>query len=210
MKRISLLGILTILILIGEFVCSLPDMSESIREGYNDGMKESQTVLTADGSEQQMENLFQVTVNVTPVKNTQDNPQVIASHQVSQMECYIQPPVSFMLIGLLLIPAVFIALYGMYCLIRLLIRISRKDVFSRKNIWWLRWFTYSYTGFNAVLGVQNLILEQSALRQINIPGYTIDSIAGLGTDWGTLAVMLLLTEIFAVGVKLKEEQDLTI
>lgn len=210
MKRISLFGILTILILIGEFVCSLPDMSKDIREGYHDGMKESQTVLTADGTALQMEAPFQVTVNVTPIPTTQDSLQVVASHQVSQMECYIQPPVSSMLIGLLLIPAVFIALYGMYCLIRLLICISRKDVFSRKNIWWLRWFTYSYTGFYAVLGVQNLILKRSALQQIAIPGYTIDSIAGLGTDWGTLAVMLLLTEIFAVGVKLKEEQDLTI
>lgn len=54
------------------------------------------------------------------------------------------------------------------------------------------------------------MLEQSALQQINIPGYTVDGITSLGIDWGTLAVMILLTEIFAVGVKLKEEQDLTI
>lgn len=211
MKHISLLGILTILILIGEFVCSLPDMSKEIQEGFNDGMAENKTVLTDNGTAKQLEHLFQVTVNVTPVERTpSDSVQTLPSHQVAQMDCYIEPSVSFMLIGVLFIPAVFIALYGMYCLIRLLIRISRRDVFSRKNCRWLRWFTYSYTGFSAILGLQHLLLERSALQQIQIPGYTVDGIACLGFDWGTLAVMVLLTEIFAAGVKLKEEQDLTI
>lgn len=41
MKHISLLGILAILIIIGEFIFSLPDMSKEFQEGFNDGYEQN-------------------------------------------------------------------------------------------------------------------------------------------------------------------------
>lgn len=211
MKRISLLGILTILILIGEFVFSLPNMSKEFQEGFNDGYEQNKTVLAANGTVKKMEHFYRVSVEVTPIESTPaDTIQAAAPYQTSQIQCYIEPSTGFLILCPSILIGLLVALYGIYSLIRLLIRISRRDIFSRKNIWWLRWFTYSYTGFCAILGLHYLMLEQSALQQIDIPGYAVHGIAGFDIDWGTLAVMILLTEIFAVGVKLKEEQDLTI
>lgn len=211
MKHISLLGILAILIIIGEFIFSLPDMSKEFQEGFNDGYEQNKIVMAENGTVKKIEHFHRVSVEVTPIESIPaDTLQATIPYQTSQIECYIEPSTSFLIFSPAILIGLLAVLYGMYSLIRLLIRISRKDVFSRKNIWWLRWFTYSYTGFCAILGLLNLMLEQSALQQINIPGYTVDGITSLEIDWGTLAVMILLTEIFAVGVKLKEEQDLTI
>lgn len=211
MKHISLLGILAILIIIGEFIFSLPDMSKEFQEGFNDGYEQNKIVMAENGTVKKIEHFHRVSVEVTPIESIPaDTLQAAVPYQTSQIECYIEPSTSFMIFSPAILMGLLAVLYGMYSLIRLLIRISHKDVFSRKNIWWLRWFTYSYTGFYMILSLLNLILEQSALQQINIPGYTVHGITSIGVDWGTQTIMILLTEIFAVGVKLKEEQDLTI
>ena len=76
--------------------------------------------------------------------------------------------------------------------------------------WWLRWFTYSTALFSLLITLSEWILERAALQQIQLPGYEITGIDKTYVEWSSLFVMMLLTEIFAAGVKLQEEQDLTI
>ena len=48
------------------------------------------------------------------------------------------------------------------------------------------------------------------MNQISIPGYKIISYVGYSPDWVAIHLPILYAEIFAIGVKMKEEQDLTI
>ena len=58
--------------------------------------------------------------------------------------------------------------------------------------------------------VQYWLGEQAALTQISLPGYALISDTLIETDWISMIVIILFTEIFAMGTKIKEEQDLTI
>lgn len=53
-------------------------------------------------------------------------------------------------------------------------------------------------------------IGKSSPPKIQLPGYEITGIDKTYVEWSSLFVMMLLTEIFAAGVKLQEEQDLTI
>ena len=39
-----------------------------------------------------------------------------------------------------------IGIYSIYCLIRLLVRVAKRDIFSRRNVYWIRWFAYVNAG----------------------------------------------------------------
>ena len=52
--------------------------------------------------------------------------------------------------------------------------------------------------------------ERAALTQISFPGYELIPNALTEDNWVPMVVIILFTEIFAIGTKIKEEQDLTI
>jgi len=47
------------------------------------------------------------------------------------------------------------------------------------------------------------------VKQIELVGYEVSGVK-TAVSWTLLVIIILFTEIFAVGVKIKEEQDLTI
>ena len=69
MKHISLLGILAILIIIGEFIFSLPDMSKEFQEGFNDGYEQNKIVVAENGTVKKIEHFHRVSVEVTPIES---------------------------------------------------------------------------------------------------------------------------------------------
>ena len=74
----------------------------------------------------------------------------------------------------------------------------------------MRWFSYSYIALQLHMTIQYWLGEQAALAQISLPGYALISDTLIETDWISMIVIILFTEIFAMGTKIKEEQDLTI
>ena len=216
MKHIKLLGILTILIIITEFVLSIPSGMESFQEGMEAGMQEATTC--KNNAQTPLPHPIKVTVQVSPVNaplqtvtlNCGQNRTTQAVYATDSITCNISEPASHAILTIISIITLFPVLYGVYSLIRLLICVSRKEVFSRRNCWWLRWFTYSTALFSLLITLSEWILERAALQQIQLPGYEITGIDKTYVEWSSLFVMMLLTEIFAAGVKLQEEQDLTI
>ena len=101
-------------------------------------------------------------------------------------------------------------LIGFCSLIRLLISISRREVFTSANVRRLRWFAYTSASLEILIAVDEWIVGNAAVEQISLPGYKIISYAGYSPDWVAVIIPILFAEIFAIGAKMKEEQDLTI
>ena len=90
------------------------------------------------------------------------------------------------------------------------IRIAKRDVFSRRNVWWIRWFAYGNAGLYLLVMLFEWLLERDAMSQLSIPGYQVVGIEHTVYDFSSFFVIVLLAEVYAVAVKIKEEQDLTI
>lgn len=216
MKHIKLLGIITILIIITEFILSIPSGMESFQEGMESGLQEVASGKTS--AEATPVHPIKVTAQVRPLNEPrqtltlrygQQQASEVA-YETADITCNIHEPVSHVILTIISVITLIPVLYGLYSLIRLLISVSRKEVFTRRNCWWLRWFTYSTALFSLLISLSEWMLEKAAVQQIQLPGYEITGIDKTYVEWSSLFVMMLLTEIFAAGVKLQEEQDLTI
>ena len=158
---------------------------------------------------------YMVKVNITP-KDTKNKDAYIDSYNrnvtntISQVRTYIKPSLTSDLINIPVVISLLASIYGFYLLIRAFISISKRDVFTKKNVWRIRFSCYSSIIWNLTIFVQQLMIERDALNQIIIPGYNITGISTYEFSWTYMAIFVLLTEIFAVSVKIKEEQDLTI
>ena len=111
--------------------------------------------------------------------------------------------------GFVILPVILLVFYGVYCLIRLLVSVSRGEILIRKNIRRLRFFIYPIMAFSALYELQNYILYRIATGELVSSGYVFDDFH-LKYSWTFMLVIALLTEIFAQAVRIKEENDLTI
>ncbi len=208
MKQIRFLGILAILAFILEFVFSFQSAFSDFEEGLKDGMQRTEM-------EKKDRPSYMVKVNITP-KDTKNKDAYIDSYNrnvtntISQVRTYIKPSLTSDLINIPVVISLLASIYGFYLLIRAFISISKRDVFTKKNVWRIRFSCYSSIIWNLTIFVQQLMIERDALNQIIIPGYNITGISTYEFSWTYMAIFVLLTEIFAVSVKIKEEQDLTI
>jgi hypothetical protein len=131
-------------------------------------------------------------------------------YTVTEIETYAKPSAWHILVMGLAIPGIFLFLIGFCSLIRLLISISRREVFTSANVRRLRWFAYTSASLEILIAVDEWIVGNAAVEQISLPGYKIISYAGYSPDWVAVIIPILFAEIFAIGAKMKEEQDLTI
>lgn len=132
MKHIKLLGILTILIIITEFVLSIPSGMESFQEGMEAGMQEA--TACKNNAQTPLPHPIKVTVQVSPVNaplqtvtlNCGQNRTTQAVYATDSITCNISEPASHAILTIISIITLFPVLYGVYSLIRLLICVSQK------------------------------------------------------------------------------------
>lgn len=103
------------------------------------------------------------------------------------------------------------ALVQVVVFIMLIVAINQSVIFAWSNVWKLRIIGCAMLVSFIINAIHNYISFQADFAQISVPGYILENkdmwdfyllIPGLG--------VLLMAEIFAVGLRLKEEQDLTI
>ena len=215
MKYISLLGILTILALCAEVAFQLiaeqNEAVESFQSGMKTGMQQAQNPL-------EHTLLFPVKAKViseeTPGEATLqlDKGVQTVPYSIGGVRCRIQPGRAILVaLSLGSVGVLIFSIYAVYCLIRVLIRISKRDVFSRRNIGWIRWFAYINAGIYLAIICFEWLIEREAVSQLQIPGYQVVGIEhALPYDFSSVLIIVLLAEVYAVAVKIKEEQDLTI
>ena len=179
MKTVRILGIIVIVALIVNFI---KDGISGFIDGWNDAEADSQLVLPADFNS--------VSLSVEGYKEGMSDSLVHA-------------------MGFVIFPVTLLVFYGIYCLIRLLIAVSRGEILIRKNIRRLRFFIYPIMAFSALFELQGYILYRAAMNELVSSDYVFDEFH-LKYSWTFMLVIALLTEIFAQAVRIKEENDLTI
>lgn len=102
-----------------------------------------------------------------------------------------------------------LGLYGIICLIKMYISICKGSVLTSKNASRLRKFMYFFMAFKLVKEIQRYVFMVSIENQLEFKGMKLAEDLTM-FDWTDMFIMIFLTEIFALAVKLKEEQDLTI
>ena len=110
MKHIKLLGILTILIIITEFVLSIPSGMESFQEGMEAGMQEA--TACKNNAQTPLPHPIKVTVQVSPINaplqtvtlNCGQNRTTQAVYATDSITCNISEPTSHAILTIIIIP----------------------------------------------------------------------------------------------------------
>lgn len=212
MKHLSILGILAIFALALNLYFAIGSNFNDFKQGFEDGQKSSTYDTQADSHG------FRAEIRVTPISTPSDSlnlqlpgETVKAPYQVSEITCLIkETPTMLITIIFSALGVIVLSVYGVYCLIRVLICITRQDIFSRRNIWWLRWIAYGQLAVTSLSFLLNWSIEQAVLAQVSLPGYQVTGVTPIPLQWDSVILIVLLTEIFATAVKIKEENDLTI
>lgn len=201
MKKIRILALLVIVVFVAEVIMS--NGTADFRRGWNSaGNNREFTLSTVD-----IPIRAEKSVVVDSLFNSSIQQNVPC--RLASLETEIQPSFLNKLILTLAIPFSFLALYGFYCMVRMVISVSRGKVFTRENVNRMRLFIYSLILLSICMETYEYFLHRDAVSQIQFSGYELTSY-GLTFSWFSYLILALLTEIFAVGVKMKEEQDLTI
>lgn len=212
MKHLSILGILAIFALALNLYFAIGSNFNDFKQGFEDGQKSSTYDTQADSHG------FRAEIRVTPISTPGDSlnlqlpgKTVKAPYQVSEVTCLIkETPTMLITIIFSALGVIVLSVYGVYSLIRVLICITRQDIFSRRNIRWLRWIAYGQLAVTSLSFLLDWSIEQAVLAQVSLPGYQITGVTPIPLQWDSVILIVLLTEIFATAVKIKEENDLTI
>ena len=212
MKHLSILGILAIFALALNLYFAIGSNFNDFKQVFEDGQKSSTYDTQADSHG------FRAEIRVTPISTPGDSlnlqlpgKTVKAPYQVSEVTCLIkETPTMLITIIFSALGVIVLSVYGVYCLIRVLICITRQDIFSRRNIRWLRWIAYGQLAVTSLSFLLNWSIEQAVLAQVSLPGYQVTGVTPIPLQWDSVILIVLLTEIFATAVKIKEENDLTI
>ena len=201
MRKIKLLALLVIVAFVVQDLVSM-------FSGATDGWR-------AAGDSTEYNAHFDLAVRPTPalVPDTLQGVTngVKAPYWATRIEGYgrIQQSVPQVVLNIAAFPLALFVLYGIYCLIRLVISVLRGSVFTRQNVRRMRTFVYSTLLLGVLFELMSYASYLNVTAHVVIPGYEV-AYGGLEYTWLPYLLLALFTEIFAIGVKLKEEQDLTI
>lgn len=213
MKKISILGILAILVIVAEFAYAMIAGWDNVKSGFLDGYN-SVRVHSGTPRPEYSGAFDKVCVEVKPLETVQVdsltnrfvNKQV--PYQVESIKTVFVPTIWSSIVNFFAMFAVIPFFVGIYCLIRLLVSISKREVFTADNVARLRFFTYSCVTLYSLMALHSWLNHIEAVKQVALSGYEV--VASCETDFTSMVIIILFTEIFAAGVKIKEEQDLTI
>lgn len=204
MKNFKIIGIIVLLFIAADFMAGFID-------GWNN--IDTRAVLNIGKDSPANGKVIPVALDIIPDSVTQVTNSAIGMNVptgATQCQAYIanSPMSTFLIILLGIIGA--LAIYGFYCLIRILISVCRKDVFTDRNIRRFRWAIYTQFAFQVGKCLQQWSHTHDAIAQLHIPGYTIQPYHIFDGSWMNWGLLILLTEIFIVAVRIKQENDLTI
>lgn len=201
MKRIKLLSLLTIIACI---VFSTNDVINGFMDGYHETDDQTEYASTVHLRVKPTEAAVPDSLYCTATESR-------VPYHISSLDASadIHPSTGYEVVTVLSGLCALLGLYGIYCFVRLLISVMRGQVFTRKNIRRMRFFTYSLMLFALCIELQQWFMHHDMTSQFALDGYTAVDYELKGA-WVSYFLLALFTEIFAVGVKLKEEQELTI
>ena len=214
MKKISILAIITLLFIAVEFVSAFVDLW-----GYKSLsgiVKQSTEVVgkSIDGDHRTF--TIVQSLNMVPVEdklaldtleNTYLDTQI--PYGVGKVVVCGWLPMWMAWVSFLFLIALPLAIWGIVNFIKLLISVFKHEIFTRKNARRLRIFVYTNYGIIAVSSICDWVCYRCVASQTIMPGYVVGNYE-FAVSWSDMFLMCLFAEIFALGVKLQGEQELTI
>lgn len=202
MKAIKILAVLALVMFV------IAEMGDGIR-GFKDGWNEADEqgalkMHTPFTLNLEAEN----TLVLDTLKNQADGkllPYVMNRAEVDGLKY----PAWFGWGWLLIMPFALLCFYAFYCVVRVILSVSRGEVFTQENVRRMRFFAYPVMAAAFVLELHQWMLYDYMASQVMMEGYRVASYT-LEYPLFCYVMLALFTEIFAAGVKLKEEQNLTI
>ena len=183
MKKFRILGIIAIIAILANFIGGLDEDWKDFKKGFEEGQSGA-TEMYESGHHM----ITRVKLNVKPLSGTTvdslNNNRVDSPlpYTVTEIETYAKPSAWYILVIGLAIPGLFFFLIGFYSLIRLLISISRRKVFTPANVLRLRWFAYTSASLKILTAIGEWLTGSAAMNQISIPGYKIISYVGYSPE----------------------------
>ena len=183
MNKFRILGVIAIIAIIANFFGGLDENWRDFKKGFEDGHNSAMEIYEP-GRHIIPHHATSVKLNVEPLPETTvdslSNNRVdwTLPYTVTEIETYAKPSAWHILVMGLAIPGIFLFLIGFCSLIRLLISISRREVFTSANVRRLRWFAYTSASLEILIAVDEWIVGNAAVEQISLPGYKIISYAG--------------------------------
>ena len=207
MKKFRILGIIAIIAMVAGIAINFEDGWRSFKKGYDEGNRTYNTI---------PDNLYRVSLEVVPIEGVSNDSifnQVAerkVPYQVSEITTYTQPSKWITLVMIISGLSCIAFIIAFFFFIQFLVEVSKRTVFCEANVWRIRFLVYSYTAIVISMELFAWIAGSSAIAQTQIPGYQIIDHAEASPSWIPVIMMIILAECFAIGVKMKEEQDLTI
>ena len=207
MKKFRILGIIAIIAMLANIAINFEDGWRSFKKGYEEGARSHNTI---------PDNLYPVSLEVIPIERSANDSifnQVAerkVPYQVSEITTYTQPSKWITLVMIISGFSCIAFIIAFILFIQFLFEVSKRNVFCEANVWRIRFLVYSYTAIVISMDLFAWIAVGSAIAQTQIPGYQIIDHAEASPSWIPVIMMIILAECFAIGVKMKEEQDLTI
>ena len=207
MKKFRILGIIAIIAMVAGIAINFEDGWRSFKKGYDEGNRTYNTI---------PDNLYRVSLEVVPIEGVSNDSifnQVAerkVPYQVSEITTYTQPSKWITLVMIISGLSCIAFIIAFFFFIQFLVEVSNRNVFCEANVWRIRFLVYSYTAIVISMELFAWIAGSSAIAQTQIPGYQIIDHAEASPSWIPVIMMIILAECFAIGVKMKEEQDLTI
>ena len=207
MKKFRILGIIAIIAMVAGIAINFEDGWRSFKKGYDEGNRTYNTI---------PDNLYRVSLEVVPIEGVSNDSifNEVADrkipYQVSEITTYTQPSKWITLVMIISGLSCIAFILAFFLFIQFLVQVSKGNVFCESNVWRIRFLVYSYTAIVISMELFAWIAGSSAIAQTQIPGYQIIDHAEASPSWIPVIMMIILAECFAIGVKMKEEQDLTI
>lgn len=200
MKKIRILAILVILAFIGDMVTNGVD-------GAVDGWNEA-------GDSKEFRSTVKVKVRQDEARATDSLFNIVTQQHLPCRVSVVKVPVEHVsgkaFFAWVLLPVACFALYGVYCMVRVVLTVSSGKVFTRRNAKRMRLFVYGWILLGLWMEIEHYAEYQHVVSQLQLgDGYAVAPYVFI-FPWFSNLLLALFTEIFAAGVKMKEEQDLTI
>lgn len=101
-----------------------------------------------------------------------------------------------------------VALTSFVCFVR---NVNRREIFTRKNTAYLRRIGWCTIGAGALMTLHYCYDMYVAQRAFRLDGYVVDYSSSIYSEYVLFGLFsLVMAEAFAIGLKMREEQELTI
>lgn len=145
-----------------------------------------------------------ITESVTDIESGTQIP-----YSLHQLVTVVKAPWWILIPRFLILPILPLIIWGIVNFVRMLISVFKHQIFTRKNARRLRIFVYTSYGSMTVFTLVEWLTYRYVAARVELPGFSIEPYDNV-MNWSDMLLTLLIVEIFALGVKLQEEQELTI